>query len=106
MRSLCVDRFWTLCYKSVGILLNTSRPTSQETSLDGLGRGSMEGQSNFEWKSPRNLKTKDKTKVKTVPGRNEDKSPKPSSGDCVNGLARVPLCQSRTTGRQTDGSTG
>ena len=34
------------------------------------------------------------------------KSPKPSSGDCVNRLAQVPLCKSRTTGRQTDGSTG
>ncbi len=31
---------------------------------------------------------------------------KPSSGDCVNRLARVPLETSRTRGRQTDGSTG
>ena len=31
--------------------------------------------------------------------------PKPSSGDCVNGLGHVPLL-SATIGRQTDGSTG
>ena len=36
-------------------------------------------------------------KNKTVPGRERQK-PKPSSGDCVNRLARVPLCKSRTTG--------
>jgi hypothetical protein len=37
------------------------------------------------------VKQKAKAKVKIVLGREKNKSPKPSSGDCVNGLARVPL---------------
>src|SRR5215813_1151584 len=37
--------------------------------------------------------------------RRERQSPKPSSGDCVNRLAHVPLLR-ETTGRQSDGSTG
>jgi hypothetical protein len=49
--------------------------------------------------------TKRKTKSKSFRER-KDKSPKPSSGDCVNGLAQVRLEKSRTTGRQSDGSTG
>ena len=56
------------------------------------------------WAQPR--KTKRQNKVKIVPGREKVKKLKPSSGDCVNGLAQVPICKSRTTGRQTDGSTG
>jgi hypothetical protein len=47
------------------------------------------------------------SRVKTKPFQEEKRQkPKPSSGDCVNGLAQVPLLKSRTTGRQTDGSTG
>ena len=47
------------------------------------------------------------SRVKTKPFQEEKRQkPKPSSGDCVNGLAQVPLCKSRTIGRQTDGSTG
>jgi transposase len=38
-------------------------------------------------------------------GREKTK-PKPSSGDCVNGLAQVQRSKSRTTGRQSDSSTG
>jgi len=38
--------------------------------------------------------------------RGKSKSLKPSCGDCANGLAQVPLSKSRTTGRQSDGSTG
>ena len=41
-----------------------------------------------------------KTKQKSKPFQEEKRqSPKPSSGDCVNRLARVPLEKSRTTGR-------
>jgi hypothetical protein len=36
----------------------------------------------------------------------KNKNLKPSSGDCVNRLARVPLCKSRIAGRQTGGGTG
>ena len=47
------------------------------------------------------------SRVKTKPFQEEKRQkPKPSSGDCVNRLAQVPLSKSRTTGRQTDGSTG
>ena len=48
-----------------------------------------------------------KAKQKSKPFQEEKRQkPKPSFGDCVNGLAQVPLGKSRTTGRQTDGSTG
>ena len=53
----------------------------------------------------RNDTSHSRIKNQTVPGRERQK-PKPSSGDCVNRLAQVPLCKSRTTGRQTDSSTG
>jgi hypothetical protein len=46
------------------------------------------------------------SRVKTKPFQEEKRQkPKPSSGDCVNGLAQVQRSKSRTTGRQTDGST-
>jgi len=49
-------------------------------------------------------------KVKTTKSKprqeEERQKPKPSSADCVNRLAQVRLSKSRTTGRQTDGSTG
>jgi hypothetical protein len=48
-----------------------------------------------------------RSRVKTKPFQKEKRQkPKPSSGDCVNRLAQVPLSKSRTAGRQTDGSTG
>jgi hypothetical protein len=47
------------------------------------------------------------SRVKTKPFQEEKRQkPKPSSGDCVNRLAQVQRSKSRTTGRQTDGSTG
>ena len=49
---------------------------------------------------------KEKGKTKSKPFQEEKRqSPKPSSGDCVNRLAHVPLL-GETTGRQSDGSTG
>jgi hypothetical protein len=51
------------------------------------------------------VRSKRKTKSKSFWEEKRQK-PKPSSGDCVNRLAQVPLCKSTTTGRQTDGSTG
>src|SRR5215469_16671136 len=50
-------------------------------------------------------KGKRENKVKTVLGRKRQK-PKPSPGDCVNRLAQVRFLNSRTPGRQSDGSTG
>ena len=57
-----------------------------------------------QWLQPR--KTKRQKQPQNRSRKRKDKSPKPSSGDCVNRLARVPLSKSRTTGRQSDGSTG
>jgi hypothetical protein len=57
-----------------------------------------------QWRQPR--KTKMVKQSQNRFRKRKDKCPEPSSGDCVNRLARVPLSKSRTSGRQTDGSTG
>jgi hypothetical protein len=53
----------------------------------------------------KNQRQKNQIKIFQEEERQKTKDQKPSSGDCVNRLGRVPLL-SATTGRQTDSSTG